>query len=228
MWRSYATPPYLKCWLLRNSVSWYQIFSNECKFFIKFAKDSTSPERFELLCRDGRRVPVSEYRQCSWALVPSDAVVTSSARNSLERKKYQKFLKKIIEMYSDSLREDALQVSFTSGQNKQDNNYYNRSHNDAYDRFGPLSGYRGERLDSSFTTEQSYMHIDRNDNQSLLYEKFHIFESKRYGKTNLLFQVFIYDLPEEFLNFTFMTFMHFKTGCCKILSYYPRGRSIIQ
>uniref|UniRef100_A0A1B0AR72 Transferrin-like domain-containing protein n=1 Tax=Glossina palpalis gambiensis TaxID=67801 RepID=A0A1B0AR72_9MUSC len=141
--------------------------------------NSMSPESFELLCRDGRRVPVSEYRQCSWALVPSDAVVTSSARNSLERKKYQKFLKKIIEMYSDSLREDALQISFTSRQSNQDNKYYN--HNDAYDRFVPSSGYRGERLDGSFNTA-------RNDNQSVLYEKFHIFESKRYGKSNLLFQ----------------------------------------
>uniref|UniRef100_A0A1A9WD43 Transferrin n=1 Tax=Glossina brevipalpis TaxID=37001 RepID=A0A1A9WD43_9MUSC len=134
---------------------------------------SMSPERFELLCRDGRRVPIAEYRQCSWALIPSDAVVTSSARSSLERKKYQLFLKKIIEMYSDSLREDSLQDPFTGRQNT---------------RPGPPSGYRGERLDSSFTTEQNYIYLGRNDNESVPYEKFRIFESKRYGKSNLLFQ----------------------------------------
>ncbi|XP_067646207.1 transferrin 2 [Eurosta solidaginis] len=192
---------------------------------------SLSPDRFELLCRDGRRMPVSEYRQCHWGIIPSDAVVTSSARNTYERKKFQQFLRRITELYSDALREANQTLRFNYG---NDNNNFNNNYNgndpygnpysvnsnnpygsnnpydssnqyngNPYDRFdGSNSGLRNERLDSSFSTDQS-----RPDgvNESVLYEKFRLFESQRYGKANLLFQDSTHSLtaiPEDDQSFS--------------------------
>lgn len=112
----------------------------------------------------------------------------------MERKKYQKFLMKIVELYSDGFKDDPQGLNkndnygnnnyFNDGrQNPYDNNPYN---NNNRDRFGN-NGYRNDRLDSSFTTERSYN--ENGLNESVLYETFRIFESKRYGKVNLLFQV---------------------------------------
>nr|AGL91667.1 transferrin 2 [Bactrocera dorsalis] len=170
---------------------------------------SLSPDRFELLCRDGRRVPVSKYRQCNWGVIPSDAVVTSSARTSFERKKFQQFLRRIIGLYSDALREEANEQNkrlngeagnnFNYNVNNKDqygntygvnsnnpydtSNTYNRNPYDNYD--GGNSGFRNDRLDSSFTTDRNY---PEGTNETILYEKFRIFESRRHGKANLMFQ----------------------------------------
>lgn len=169
-----------------------------------------SPDRFELLCRDGRRAPISEYRQCNWGLVPSDAIVTSSGRTLVERTKYQQFLKRIIELYSDGIQDN----SYTGQQqpqqkgynndyernnfNNRQNNLYNNNLNRKVDINGnPIQNeYSGQlynpsnrngQLDSSFSTDRTYLD---GTNESVLYEKFRIFESKRYGKMNLLFQVY--------------------------------------
>lgn len=40
-----------------------------------------SADQFELLCKNGQRQPISEHLQCNWGTVPSNAIVTSSARN---------------------------------------------------------------------------------------------------------------------------------------------------
>jgi melanoma-associated antigen p97 len=50
-----------------------------------------SADQFQLLCKNGQRMPVSDYLQCNWGMVPSNAIVTSSARTFEQRKKYQKF-----------------------------------------------------------------------------------------------------------------------------------------
>ncbi|TMW49238.1 hypothetical protein DOY81_005693 [Sarcophaga bullata] len=177
---------------LRDSTVFEMLNSPEFK--------NISPERFELLCTDGRRAPISEYRQCNWGLIPSDAIVTSSARNALERKKYQKFLMKIVELYSDYLKDEPQAQGLNGKTNNYgsnnfgnnnyyndrnspyDNNLYNNYNRDRYDN----NGYRNERLDSSFTTDLTYN--ENGLNESIPYEKFRIFESKRYGKANLLFQ----------------------------------------
>ncbi|XP_073843497.1 transferrin 2 [Musca autumnalis] len=170
---------------LRDSTVFEMLESPEFK--------NISPERFELLCLDGRRVPVSEFRQCNWGRIPSDAIVTSSARSFLERKKYQQFLMKIVELYSDGLKDDPQAqrgLNRNRGFNNNNNNNYNDRYNDnynsqsydSYNRNG-FSNARNDRLDNSFTTERT-----DNFNTSVQYEKFNIFESKRYGKTNLLFQ----------------------------------------
>ncbi|XP_034483678.1 melanotransferrin [Drosophila innubila] len=168
-----------------------------------------SPDTFELLCPDGRRAAIADYRQCTWGQVPSDAVVTSSARSFRDRKQYQQFLKRIAELYSDAVRENPNNQAQTGGgynaydrnnyneqgRNNQydsfnnpydtNNNPYGRNPNqNQYDQFGNVN-YRNERLDNSFTTERNP--LDGN-NTLMPFEKFRIFESKRYGRSNLLFQ----------------------------------------
>lgn len=163
-------------------------------------------------------MPVSEYRQCNWGVIPSDAVVTSSARNSFERKKFQQFLRRVIELYSDALREEAneqnMRLNGESGNNVNyninnkdqysntygvnNNNPYNSNNpydtsnaynRNPYDKFdGGNNGFRNDRLDSSFTTDRNY---PEGTNETILYEKFRVFESRRHGKANLMFQVSI-------------------------------------
>ncbi|EDW94316.1 melanotransferrin [Drosophila yakuba] len=150
---------------------------------------SISPDTFELLCRDGRRVPINDYRQCNWGQVPADAVVTSSARSFSDRKQYQLFLKRIAELYSDGIRDDQSRQGgqgFNSRNNYNDQNGYGQfDNNDPYRQQNQYDQYRSERLDSSFSEERNQQDAT---NTSILYEKFRIFESKRYGKPNLLFQ----------------------------------------
>jgi len=52
-----------------------------------------SKSDFELLCQDGSRRPVDEYQSCHWDVVPTHAVVTTSAKSAELRKHYQHFLK---------------------------------------------------------------------------------------------------------------------------------------
>lgn len=56
---------------------------------------SRSAGSFELLCKDGSRRPISEYRQCNWGLVPTDAVVISSAKDEKTRRRFQRFFQKL-------------------------------------------------------------------------------------------------------------------------------------
>jgi len=122
--------------------------------------------------------------------VPADAIVTSSARSFSDRKQYQQFLKRIAELYSDGTRDDQSRQggqSFNSRNNFNDQNAYGQfDNNDPYRTQNQYDQYRSERLDSSFAEERNQQD---GTNTSILYEKFRIFESKRYGKPNLLFQV---------------------------------------
>ncbi|KAG8237825.1 hypothetical protein J437_LFUL002434, partial [Ladona fulva] len=54
---------------------------------------SVKENDFELLCKDGSRRPVREYRSCNWGMVPSHAIVTTSAKSVSLRQKYYRFLK---------------------------------------------------------------------------------------------------------------------------------------
>lgn len=164
-------------------------------------------DRFELLCKDGIRRPLSEYRQCNWGLVPSHALVTSSARTSDERKHYQLFLTKAVSLYSSKPVQNVTNDNRYDGYNrfdtKSDDKYYDpkylqeqNNNQQGQNAWNPYSnpydnnnnnnqaGFRSN-LDSSFTTERS--RIDDNTGQT--YEKFDIFESERYGgRLNLMFQ----------------------------------------
>lgn len=210
-----VTQRFPKCYKPLNFVSRLLNYKRFPHFNSRCHLEKLSPDTFQLLCRDGSRVPISDYRQCSWGQIPSDAIVTSSARSFKERNQYQQFMKRVAELYSDGIREEPNQpqtgggFNTYNGNNYNDqnrNNYNDQSRNNPYDNFNSQydnsnpynrnqnqnqydrfdgSNYRNERLDSSFTTDRSALE----GNTSVPYEKFRIFESRRYGKSNLLFQV---------------------------------------
>lgn len=161
-------------------------------------------DRFELLCKDGQRRPLAEYRQCNWGLVPSHAIVTSSARSSQERKHYQQFLTRAVQLYSSKpvqnfTTNDRRYEGYNRFDTNSDDKYYDQKYlqdqNSQSNSWNPYSnsyennnnnniGFRSN-LDSSFTTERSRF----NDNTTQTYEKFNLFASERYGgRLNLLIQ----------------------------------------
>lgn len=157
----------------------------ESKAFKGFSVDN-----FELLCKNGKRMGVDDYLQCNWGTVPTNAIVTSSARTIEQRKQYQRFLSKAISLYSpnSNLRNSSL--------NNNNNNYYGSnsrysSTTNRYDRYTTPSTttYRYNRnYEFGSTTESSF-----NDSQP--FESFDMFESERYeGRLNLMFQVSCEDL----------------------------------
>ncbi|XP_050683474.1 melanotransferrin isoform X1 [Leptidea sinapis] len=56
---------------------------------------------FELICRDGGRMPVTQWERCNWGRVPADAVVTSSVATPKQRTKYQNLIMTIVELYGE-------------------------------------------------------------------------------------------------------------------------------
>jgi hypothetical protein len=76
---------------------------------------SVKKEQFELLCKDGTRRSVEEYKICNWGTVPSRAIVTSSATNFEIRRMYQRFLEKAVRILH---------------RNKNDTSSFNRLDND--------------------------------------------------------------------------------------------------
>lgn len=174
-------------------------------FFYFYFPETVSADRFELLCKDGQRRPLSEYRQCNWGLVPSHALVTSSARTSAERKHYQQFFTRAVQLYSskpisnvtvndrryegynrfDTQNDDKyydqkyLQEQNYVNQQSQGNQYYNQNDRDNVRGFD-------RNIDSGFNNDRF-----RNDNENATktYEKFDMFESEHFGgRLNLMFQ----------------------------------------
>lgn len=155
-----------------------------------------SPDQFQLLCKNGQRMPVSDYLQCNWGLVPANAIVTSSARTIEQRKQYQKFLETAMKLYSQkSSLNSTFSSSFNSNPNDRFNTGQDRFQPDRFnpnDRFNPQndrfnrdrnSNSRNNPFDITSTTESAL-----NDTQ--MYEHFEIFDSSRYGgRLNLMFQV---------------------------------------
>lgn len=139
-------------------------------------------DQFELLCKDGSRKPVSEYRQCHWGLVQSHALVVSSARTTSERRRYKKFFTQAVNLYSSKSKR------FNGTANASEDRYRNQDrYNDRY------SNNNNNRFFTSTTTDRyNYgrdVAEDRNGNDTQFYEKFDLFESRRYGKLlNLMFQ----------------------------------------
>jgi len=52
----------------------------------------TREDDLELLCVDGSRRPINEFNNCNWGIVPTDAIVTTSAKSSTARSLYQRWL----------------------------------------------------------------------------------------------------------------------------------------
>lgn len=138
-----------------------------------------SPDQFQLLCKNGQRKPVSDYLDCNWGMVPSNAIVTSSARTIEQRKKYQKFLQAAIKIYANK---SPMASYNTTINNNNDRNRFSSDRFNSNDRFNDRNSNRNP-FEFSSTTERSL-----NDTQ--FYENFELFESGRYGsRLNLLFQV---------------------------------------
>lgn len=64
-----------------------------------FEFSGVKKENFELLCTDGTRRPLGDFRSCHWGPVQSHAIVTSSAKTVETRRTYQNFLKRIVQMF---------------------------------------------------------------------------------------------------------------------------------
>lgn len=161
-----------------------------------------SIDQFELLCKNGRRASVTDYLQCNWGMVPSNAIVTSSARTPEDTKRYQRFLKKAVDLYSS-------RGSFDNSTNYNDNNNRlsnnpNRFEPNRYSNRDPWNSGRSANLDNAFTTSTS---VPFNDTQ--FYENFQLFDSRRYGrKLNLMFQDSTHNLkPLEEAGQTFKSFL---------------------
>lgn len=162
-------------------------------------------DRFELLCTDGSRKPLSEYRQCNWGLIPSHALVTSSARSSKERKHYQQFLQHAVHLYSSKpvhnvTKDDRQYEGFNRFDKQSDDKFYNtkdhyqeqnqyfdqnnRQYGGGSNRYDSGRGFSAN-LDSSFTTTEN----SRSFENGTRIEQFDLFESERYGgRLNLMFQ----------------------------------------
>ncbi|XP_053683147.1 melanotransferrin isoform X1 [Sabethes cyaneus] len=142
-----------------------------------------SSDQFELLCKDGTRQPISEYRQCHWGLVQSHALVVSSARTSAERRRYKKFFTQAVNLYSSKFKRG----------NETDNRFRNNNErvniNNRFDSGRSDDRYYNSRFFTSSTTERYNYGDQQHDNDTQFYEKFNLFESRRYGKQlNLMFQ----------------------------------------
>lgn len=150
-----------------------------------------STDQFQLLCKNGQRMPVSEYLQCNWGLVPSNAIVTSSARTSEQRRQYQRFLEAAMKLYSHKTSSNSSFSSDFNGNNN--NNQNNRFQTDRFqtDRFAnPNDRFNNDRSNNNRNPfgVPSTTDIPMNDTQFI--ESFELFDSKRYGsRLNLMFQV---------------------------------------
>lgn len=165
---------------------------------IHILTESVDIDRFELLCKDGQRRPISEYRQCNWGLVPSHALVTSSARSQEERKHYQQFITKAVNLYStkpitNSTSNERSYDGFNRFDTKSDDKYYDQSYlqsqniNNNNDPFSRYDTNRGLNFPGGYSTERN-SDLTPNDTSDQ-YEKFDLFESARYGgRLNLLVQ----------------------------------------
>lgn len=147
-----------------------------------------SIDQFQLLCKNGQRMPVTEYLNCNWGMVPSNAIVTSSARTIEQRKQYQKFLKAAMKLYSK--KSSSSSYNTTLNTNDRFNRFQNDRSNERWNNERQIDSRN--RFEMSSTTE-----ISPNDTQ--FYEHFEMFESGRYGsRLNLMFQVSLSSKKESF------------------------------
>ncbi|XP_026479929.1 melanotransferrin-like [Ctenocephalides felis] len=178
---------------------------------------SVQESRFELLCTDGTRKPISEYRQCNWGTSPSDAIVTTSAHNYENRYRYTQFLKQLASRYSYARQSNYNNTQFGSNSNNdfnRDQNFnpdynrnsgfqdYNRNNQGSYNNNNRFNNNYGRDLNNDYdpynNTYRNLKHdsIDNDYGERYnasadpsFYEKFDLFESNRYvGRLNLMFQ----------------------------------------
>lgn len=170
---------------------------------------SISKDTFELLCKDGSRRPVDDFRACNWGSVPTNAIVTSSATSVEDRVKLQKFLEKAAQLYSPNAFNN--NTFDNRNRNPYDRNPLGPQDRVEYDAFGNRIGNRFKRqsFDPVFANQNSYSPLPSDTNRlndsyptqptyqrenGAPYEVFNLFESSpKYGyRLNLLFQVLLH------------------------------------
>lgn len=147
-------------------------------------------DQFELICLNGSRARVDDYHTCNWGIVPSRAIVTSSATGPETRWIYQKFLEKAVRLFGKNNfpnnttdpyanRESNVENRPIFDDNRYDSNTRQTTRNPNYNP----NGY--DFIDNSKNRDDNSMSV-------LPLELFNIFESApRYGlQHNLLFSVF--------------------------------------
>ncbi|KAH0552126.1 melanotransferrin [Cotesia glomerata] len=170
--------------------------------------NSVKKSDFELLCPDGSRSDVDNYRNCHWDQVPTRAVVVSSATRPETRRLYQKFFEKAAKLFSKGI--PANSTSFgdrdrdrSYGNERFDNRYndnnynYNNNNNDGYGNYGYNNetnrGFLDENRDGNFVNSNDRYETNSNNwNDPLAVrplEVFDLFESApKFGNVhNLLF-----------------------------------------
>ncbi|XP_032675278.1 melanotransferrin isoform X1 [Odontomachus brunneus] len=149
----------------------------------KFDFVELKKEQFKLLCKDGTRRSVDEYRNCNWGTVPSRAVVTSSARDYEISRFYQQFLQTAVNIFKNTSiysnnRLDNTQRDYENRSGyKLGDNSVNAVKNNPYEYSMDGRGYDNRENTSSESTNVT------------LIEVFDLFESApRYGSQhNLIF-----------------------------------------
>lgn len=72
---------------------------------------SAFKDTYELLCEDGTRRDIDDWRFCNWGLLPSHALVTSSAKpHKQTRKRYQEFIENLFRQFGNL---DSSQTQFS-------------------------------------------------------------------------------------------------------------------
>lgn len=145
-------------------------------------------EHFKLLCKDGTRRPVDEYRNCNWGTVPSRAVVTSSALDYETRRQFQKFLETAVRIFHKNINNTSI---YSNNRFDNQRDYENRS---GY-KFGDNSVNTGKNDLNEYSTDgwdrnnREYTSSEPTNIQPI--EVFNLFESApRYGmQHNLMFSV---------------------------------------
>ncbi|XP_071441243.1 transferrin 2 [Hetaerina americana] len=155
---------------------------------------SVKEKDFELLCLDGTRRSLNDFRLCNWGTMPSHAVVTTSAKSNSLRRKYYRFLKKIVELYGGTPHNstDVRGFGDTSTRDSFGNNEdYGRNFGNSRD-FENNRGVDGPRNFNDNNLIRNSNDIDPKGVSPVSYfpDEFHIFESApKYGTRNsLLFQ----------------------------------------
>ncbi|XP_043490312.1 melanotransferrin [Polistes fuscatus] len=117
-----------------------------------FEFNNITKDQFELLCKDGTRKSINEYKICNWGTVPSRAVVTSSVTKSEIRRLYQKFLEKAVKILNKNKRNDSTDIY---------NNRFDNRQGDFENRLGYEDRYRAN--DFGYDNRNEYNTDNFND-----------------------------------------------------------------
>ncbi|XP_033335223.2 transferrin 2 [Megalopta genalis] len=161
--------------------------------------------QYELLCTDGSRKSIDEFKHCNWGTVPSRAIVISSATKIETRRLYQRFLERAVRI----LNKDIVQNSTDFYDNRFENRpgYNNRFDENNYNRssYGNPNEYNTDNFENRNGYDRSYNGNgwDKTESTNIQpIETFNLFESApKYGlHHNLMFSDSARDfvqLPEK-------------------------------